>query len=133
MDPRGLPELEPALAGERIAAVLDWDRVRVSAYAEEIVRAATYQCALDDGRIDLGGVAAIVAGYRSVRPIGADALIDAARRRWWKLLTSVWHLKYHYYRGDRASDGLFFSDERMLRWWTANLAEVEAVFGQRQR
>ncbi|WP_112139716.1 phosphotransferase [Glycomyces dulcitolivorans] len=115
--------------GDRIAAVLDWDRVRVNPYGEEVVRAATYQCALADGSLDLECVAAIVAGYRSVVPIGAEALVDAVRRRWWKLLTSVWHLKYHYYQGDRSSDWIFFSDERLLRWWTANLDKVESVFG----
>lgn len=112
----------------RIAAVLDWDRVRVNPYGEEIVRAATYQCALADGSIDLDNVAALIAGYRTVADPGPDALADAARRRWWKLLSSVWQLKYHYHRGDSgAAATVFFSDERLLRWWTANLDRVEAA------
>ncbi|WP_335989169.1 phosphotransferase [Glycomyces sp. MUSA5-2] len=119
--------------GERIAAVLDWDRLRVNAYGEEVVRASMYQCALPDGSVDLECIAAILDGYRSVVPISGAALADAARRRWWRLITSVWHLKYHYYLGEPASDRVFFSDERLLRWWTANLDAVEAVFGQRQR
>lgn len=119
--------------GERIAAVLDWDRLRVNAYGEEVVRASMYQCALPDGSVDLECIAAILDGYRSVAPISGAALADAARRRWWRLVTSVWHLKYHYYLGEPASDRVFFSDERLLRWWTANLSAVEAVFGQRQR
>jgi Ser/Thr protein kinase RdoA (MazF antagonist) len=113
----------------RIAAVLDWDRVRVNPYGEEIVRASMYQCALDDGSVDLGNVAALIAGYRSVAPIDSEALADAARRRWWKLLSSVWQLKYHYYRGDSAADAVFFSGELQLLWWTANLDKVESVFG----
>ncbi|MEU6246889.1 phosphotransferase [Glycomyces sp. NPDC047010] len=114
--------------GERIAAVLDWDRLRVNAYGEEVVRASMYQCALPDGSVDLECISAMLDGYRSVAPISGAALLDAARRRWWRLITSVWHLKYHYYLGEPASDRVFFSDERLLRWWTANLAEVEAVF-----
>ncbi|GAA2268957.1 hypothetical protein GCM10009853_023010 [Glycomyces scopariae] len=112
---------------DRIAAVLDWDRVRISPYAEEIVRAATYQCALADGSLDLDHLAALVAGYRTLAPIGGEALLDAARRRWWKLLTSLWHLKYHYFLGNSAGDWLFFSDERLLRWWTDHLHEVEST------
>jgi homoserine kinase type II len=119
--------------GDRIAAVLDWDRVRPNPYGEEIVRAAAYQFALPDGRIDLDNVAALVAGYRTVADIGPDALADAARRRWWRLLTSVWHLKYHYYLDRTASDHVFFSDERLLRWWTANLDAVEAAFTRERR
>jgi Ser/Thr protein kinase RdoA (MazF antagonist) len=114
---------------DRIAAVLDWDRMRFSPYSEEVVRAATRQCTLPDGRMDLACVAKIVAGYRSVAPIDPAALVDAVRRRWWNLLTSVWHLNFHYDLKDPSIDWLFFSDERLLRWWTANLGEVEAVFG----
>jgi len=115
-------------SGGRIAAVLDWDRMRVNPYGEEIVRAATYQFVFPDGHVDFANVAALVSGYRTETPISPEALADAARRRWWRLFSSVWHLKYHYFRGDRSSDGLFFSDERLIRWWTANLAELEAAF-----
>ncbi|WP_035749396.1 phosphotransferase [Glycomyces sp. NRRL B-16210] len=114
--------------GDRIAAVIDWDRLRVNPYGEEIVRAAMYQFALPDGSVDSGNVAALVAGYRTEAAIGPLALAVAARHRWRRLLTSVWHLKHHYDRGDGASDGLFFADERLLRWWTAHLDEVEAAF-----
>ncbi|SDD58029.1 phosphotransferase [Glycomyces harbinensis] len=115
-------------SGGRIAAVIDWDRLCVKPFGEEIVRAAMYQFVLADGRVDLGNVAALVAGYRSEAPIDAAALVDAARRRWWRLTSSVWHLKYHYHLGDHSSDHLFFSDERLVRWWTAHLDEVEAAF-----
>ncbi|HEX2145270.1 MAG TPA: phosphotransferase [Glycomyces sp.] len=115
-------------SGGRIAAVLDWDKIRVRPYGEEIVRAATYQMVLSDGRVDLGNVAALVAGYRTEAAIDAAALADAARRRWWHLLTGVWPLDFHYCRGNRWSDALFFSGDRLTRWWTANLAEVEAAF-----
>lgn len=114
--------------GDRIAAVLDWDRLRFRPYGEELVRAAMYQFALPDGSVDLGNAAALVAGYRSERAIGAAALAVAARHRWWRLLTGAWHLKHHYDRGSGGVAALFFSDERLLRWWTAHLDEVEAAF-----
>ena len=53
---------------DRIAAVIDWDRIRVRPFAEEIVRTATIQFETPDG-LDLDRVAAFVAGYRSVIPI----------------------------------------------------------------
>nr|WP_255671545.1 phosphotransferase [Glycomyces amatae] len=115
-------------SGGRIVAVLDWDRLRVNPFGEEVVRAAMYQFALPDGRVDLGNVAALVAGYRTESPIGAAALADAARRRWWRLTSSVWHLKHHYHLGDHSSDRLFFGDERLVRWWTAHLGDVAAAF-----
>ena len=76
----------------------------------------------------LDHVAALVAGYRTEAPIGADALVDAARRRRWRLASSVWQLEFIYDRGDRSSDALFFSGERLLQWWTANLTDVEKAF-----
>ncbi|GAB3656258.1 protein kinase family protein [Glycomyces tarimensis] len=112
----------------RIGAVIDWDRVRVRPYAEELVRAATWQFYGPDGRIDLTRVAALLSGYRSVCRIDREALADAARRRWWKMLSHCWHLDFHYDRGDRSCDDLFFSDERMVTWWTANREAVEATF-----
>ncbi|MEU6860314.1 phosphotransferase [Glycomyces sp. NPDC046736] len=114
--------------GDRIAAVLDWDRLRVNAYGEEIARAAMYQCVLPSGRVDLDNVRALIAGYRTESAIGADALVEAARHRWWRMASSVWHLKYHYDKGTGSADEILFSDERLLRWWTANLDEVEAAF-----
>lgn len=114
--------------GDRIAAVLDWDRLRVNAYGEEIARAAMYQMVMPDGRVDLDNVAALIDGYRTESAIGAEALLEAARHRWWRLVSSVWHLKYHYYKGTRSADSIFFSDERLLRWWTAHLESVESAF-----
>jgi Ser/Thr protein kinase RdoA (MazF antagonist) len=115
-------------SGGRIAAVLDWDRLCVKPYGEELARAAVYQFVLPDGRVDLGNVAALIAGYRTETPIDAAALLDAARHRWWRTASSVWHLEYHYDLGDHSGDALFFSDEGLLRWWTAHLDEVAAAF-----
>lgn len=114
--------------GDRIRAVIDWDRIRSGPCAEELVRAATWQFNRPDGSIDLAKVAAFLAGYRSVQAIDGAALADAARRRWWKMLSHCWHLDFHYDRADRSCDDLFFSDDRLMGWWTANLDEVEAAF-----
>ncbi|MEV3939117.1 phosphotransferase [Glycomyces sp. NPDC049804] len=116
-------------SGDRVRAVIDWDRIRFGAYAEELVRAATWQFNEPDGRIDLAKVAAFLAGYRSVQPIDGAALAEAARRRWWKMLSHCWHLDFHYDRGDGSCDDLFFSDDLLMSWWTANLDAVEAAFG----
>ena len=45
------------------------------------------------------------------------------------MLSHCWHLDFHYDRGDDSCDGLFFSDDRLMSWWTANLEDVEAAFG----
>ncbi len=92
------------------------------------MRAAMYQFVHPDGSVDLGNVAALVAGYRTESAIGAAALTDAARRRWWRLASSVWQLEFIYDGGDRSSDALFFSGERLLHWWSANLTDVEKAF-----
>ncbi len=113
--------------GRDIGAVIDWDRVRARPYGEEVVRAATWQFGLPDGRIDLGKVAALIAGYRTQMPIGGAALADAARRHWWKLLSHCWHLVFHYDRDDDSCDDLFFTEGRMVAWWSDHLEEVERV------
>lgn len=115
-------------SGDRVAAVIDWDRIRVGSYATELVRAAAWQFCTPNARIDLPKVAAFLTGYRAVRPIDATALVNAARQRWWRMLTHVWHLGFHYDRDDPTCDDLFFRDHRLIAWWTANLDEVEAVF-----
>lgn len=115
--------------GDRIGAVIDWDRIRVGSYTGELVRAAAYQFCTREARIDLPKVAAFLAGYRTVRPLDAAALADAARRRWWKILAHCWHLDFHYDRDDPTCDDLFFNDHRLIIWWSANLEAVEAAFG----
>lgn len=115
-------------SGDRIKAVIDWDRIRVGSYADELVRAATWQFCKPDGHIDLPKVAAFLAGYRSVRPIDRVVLAAAARRRWWKMLSHPWTLVFHYDRSDNSCDDLFFDDDRLMTWWSANLEAVEAAF-----
>lgn len=112
---------------EELAAVLDWDRVGVRPYAEEVVRTAQVQFGVD-GVFDLGRVSTFVGGYRSVMPLEDTALADGVRRLWWKRMTDFWQLEFHYDRGDFSCDELFTADEVLLHWWTDRLDQVEDAF-----
>ncbi|MGW6054828.1 phosphotransferase [Streptomyces sp. NPDC055189] len=113
--------------GGDLAAILDWDRVGVRPYADEVVRTAQVQFGVD-GVFDLGRVSAFVGGYRSVMPLEASALADGMRRLWWKRMTDFWQLEFHYDRGDFSFDDLFTADEALLHWWTQRLDQVEDAF-----
>lgn len=110
-----------------LAAVLDWDRIAVRPYAEEVVRTAQVQFGVG-GVFDLARVSAFVGGYRSVVPLEPSALVDGARRLWWKRMTDFWQLEFHYDRGDFSFDELFTADEALLHWWTDRLDQVEDAF-----
>ncbi|MFG5723911.1 phosphotransferase [Streptomyces murinus] len=114
-------------ADGELVAVLDWDRLGVRPYAEEVVRTAQVQFGVD-GVFDLERVSAFVAGYRSVIPLEPADLGDAARRLWWKRMTDFWQLEFHYDRGDHSCDELFLTDEALLHWWTERLDVVEQAF-----
>ncbi|MDV5145750.1 phosphotransferase [Streptomyces sp. SBC-4] len=114
-------------AGGELVAVLDWDRLGVRPYAEEVVRTAQVQFGVE-GVFDLDRVSAFVAGYRSVNPLEPAELGDAVRRLWWKRMTDFWQLEFHYGRGDRSCDELFIADEALLHWWTERLDVVERAF-----
>src|SRR6266545_182916 len=60
-----------------VRAVLDWDRLGVRPYGEEVVRTAQVQFGTEDGRLDLERVAAFTAGYRSVVQVSDEDLADA--------------------------------------------------------
>ncbi|MGQ4388794.1 phosphotransferase [Streptomyces sp. SAS_270] len=113
--------------GEELVAVLDWDRVGVRPYAEEVVRTAQVQFGVD-GVFDLARVSAFVRGYRTVMLLDVTALVDGARRLWWKRMTDFWQLEFHYDRGDYSCDELFAADEALLHWWTDRLDQVEDAF-----
>ncbi|MFD3663318.1 phosphotransferase [Streptomyces sp. NPDC058659] len=110
-----------------LTAILDWDRLGVRPYAEEVVRTAQVQFGVE-GVFDLERVSAFVSGYRAVVPLEPDALLDAARRLWWKRMTDFWQLEFHYGRGDHSCDDLFLADEALLHWWTERLDVVERAF-----
>ncbi|MFJ8253271.1 phosphotransferase [Streptomyces sp. NPDC094466] len=113
--------------GGELVAVLDWDRVGVRPYAEEVARTAQVQFGVG-GVFDLARVSAFVRGYRSVVPLEAEALADGVRRLWWKRMTDYWQLEFHYDRGDHSFDELFTADEALLHWWTDRYRQVEDAF-----
>jgi homoserine kinase type II len=115
---------------EHIVGVLDWDRIRVRPYAEEITRTATIGFSREHGRLDLPRIAAFVSGYRSVVPLTHDEIADAVLRLWYKRLSDFWHLVFHYDRNDHSCDDLFFSGEETLEWWSTHRKEVLAAFTQ---
>jgi hypothetical protein len=76
---------------------------------------------------DLRRIAAFAAGYRGRLTIGADALRDAAHRRWWDLVTETWILRLHYDRGDPGCDHILPRSAELRRWWTAHREEFDAA------
>ncbi|MFM9538653.1 phosphotransferase [Streptomyces turgidiscabies] len=110
--------------GGQVAAVLDWDRLGVRPYAEEVTRTAQVQFGVE-GTFDLERVRAFVTGYRRVVDLSTADLADGVWRLWWKRMTDFWQLSFHYKRGDHGFDGLFLDDEALLRWWTDRLDEVQ--------
>lgn len=109
----------------RVSAVLDWDRVGVRALAEEVARTVAVQFAREDGVMDLQRAAAFVEAYRSVVPLKDEHLVDASRRLWWRWLTDLWPLSWHYERGDRSCDALWSGQARLLAWWCGHVEDVE--------
>ncbi|WP_406186207.1 phosphotransferase [Streptomyces sp. NBC_01006] len=109
-----------------VAAVLDWDRLGVRPYAEEVVRTAQVWFTLPEGRLDLERVGAFVAGYRGMVPLDDAALEDAEARLWWKRASDFWQLQWHYDKHDHGPDELWITGERLLAWWTDERAQVRA-------
>jgi len=114
-----------------IAGVIDWDRIKVRPFGEEVARTATLQLGGEVGELNLELVAAFVAGYRGEVSISDVELGDAVDRLWWKRASDFWHLVFHYDRGDHSCDHLFFSGETFLHWWTANRGQVRDAFAAR--
>ncbi|MBG0818420.1 phosphotransferase [Planomonospora sp. ID82291] len=110
-----------------ITAVLDWDRLRIRPYGEEVVRTARVQFATGDGW-DLERVAAFTTGYRSVVPISAAQVADAVERQWWACMTEFWQLHWHYDKGDHGPDHLWAPGERLLHWWSQRREQVRSAF-----
>jgi homoserine kinase type II len=111
-----------------ISAILDWDRLAIRPYGEEVVRTAQVQFTTSEGWLDLELVAAFTAGYRAVVPLDDGDLADAARRLWWKRASDFWQLQWHYDKGDHGPDELWVSGERLLHWWTGRRDQVVTAF-----
>ena len=114
--------------GGRVVGVIDWDRIRVRSFCEEVARSATLLFGGENGDLDLGRVSAFVAGYRTVVSLGEEDLTDAVDRLWWKRMCDYWQLEFHYDRGDHSCDHLFLSASRFLDWWIEHLDEVRYAF-----
>lgn len=116
--------------GEEVRAVLDWDRMKVGAYAEEVVKTGLAMFAGENGFLDLERVPVFAAAYRAVSPLPGAALADAVTRLWWKLLTDLWPVEFRYLRGEPSERiaSLFPPGEQTLEWWTAHLDEVLNAF-----
>jgi homoserine kinase type II len=109
--------------GGTIGAVIDWDRIRIRPFAQEIARTSTIQFATPDG-LDLHRTNAFIAGYRSLIAIDDGDLIDGFHRLWWTRMSNFWQLIYHYDRGNHSCDDLFISAEELLHWWTRHSTDV---------
>lgn len=118
--------------GEEVVAVLDWDRMRVGAYADEVVRTGQVVFGGEGGVLDLERIAVFSAAYRRVVPVDGEALAGAVGRLWWKRLTDVWPVEFRYVRGDPSERiaGLFPPGEQVLEWWTCHLEEVREAFAE---
>jgi homoserine kinase type II len=113
-----------------LAAVLDWDRLGVRSFGEELVRSGNYLFPTPDGRgLDLKRIAAFASGYRSTSSVlTSQHARDAAERMWWRRLTDTWILEFHYDRDDRSCDHLYDTSCRVLEWWTVRRDEVAEAF-----
>lgn len=119
-----------------LAAVLDWDRIRVRAYGYELTRSATLifggastqADAGVDGVLDVRRVAAFASGYRSVVRLSDDEVVAAVRQLWWERVCDLWQLQWRYERGDTSCDHLFASSSALLAWWSTHVDQVDQAF-----
>ncbi|MGW1642183.1 phosphotransferase [Streptomyces lavendulae] len=114
-------------AGGDVVAIVDWDRLGVRPYAEEVARTAQVQFGVG-GTFDLERISAFVSGYRSVVDLPTADLADGVNRLWWKRLTDFWQLEFFLDRHDDTFGEMFLADEALLRWWTGRLGEVQAAY-----
>ena len=115
-------------AGE-ISAVVDWDRLGVQPYGEELVRSALILFVdPHDGQLDLPRVREYVHGYVSTQPWMADELPAAVHRLWWERLTDFWMLSWRYERQDERTDQQFPAASALVVWWTHHYEKVFDAF-----
>ncbi|MGW7327380.1 phosphotransferase [Streptomyces sp. NPDC054840] len=114
----------------RVVAILDWDRLGVRPYGEEVARTAQVQFGVG-GVFDLDRVAAFCSGFRDVIDLPKAYVADAVNRLWWKRMTDFWQLEFYLDRDDPAFGAMFLSDEALLHWWTDRADEVQAAYAAR--
>jgi homoserine kinase type II len=114
---------------ESVCAVVDWDRLSVQPYCEELVRSALiFFVDQHDGRLDLARVHEYVRGYLTVRPWMAGELRAAVHRLWWERLTDFWMLRWRYERRDVRTDSQFPAVSALVVWWTHHYEKVLDAF-----
>ncbi|MFI9319493.1 phosphotransferase [Kitasatospora aureofaciens] len=115
--------------GERVAAVLDWDKLGPQPRAEEAVRAATLL--FNDrttGTLDLVRVRRYSQAYRASGAATAEHLAAAVHRVWWERLNDFWMLQWRYQRADHRADPLFPASAGQLAWWCQEYEQVLDAF-----
>jgi Ser/Thr protein kinase RdoA (MazF antagonist) len=112
-----------------IRAVVDWDRLGILPYGEELVRSALIffvdPC---DGRLDLDRVGHYVRGYLDGFPALGDEIPTAVHRLWWERLTDFWMLSWRYERYDARPDEQFPAASALVVWWTHHYDKVLDAF-----
>jgi Ser/Thr protein kinase RdoA (MazF antagonist) len=112
-----------------IRAVVDWDRLSVHPYCEELVRSALiFFVDPRDGRLDLERVFRYVHGYLEVFPALGPEMPTAVHRLWWERLTDFWMLRWRYERDDDRTDGQFPAASALVVWWTHHYDKVLDAF-----
>jgi len=112
-----------------LAAILDWDRLGIGAYARELVRAAVLLFVYADGHgLDLDRVRAFVSGYRDTGGLDGAQLRSAAHRMWWERANELWMLEWRYRRGDVPCGRLFPPAAALVAWWTEHRPAVTDAF-----
>ncbi|MFB7905407.1 phosphotransferase enzyme family protein [Kitasatospora sp. NPDC059146] len=115
--------------GERVTAVLDWDKLGPQPRAEEAVRAATLL--FNDrtsGALDLVRVRRYSQAYRASGAATAEHLAAAVHRVWWERLNDFWMLQWRYQRADHRADPLYPASAGQLAWWCQEYEQVLDAF-----
>ncbi|MFC4337993.1 phosphotransferase enzyme family protein [Salininema proteolyticum] len=111
---------------DAVSAILDWDRLSVSAYAREMTRAAVFYFTYGDERgLDTERIQAFAAGYRTAFDVGTTEISLAAHQLWWDRLTDNWIVEWHYLRHNSACDHLLPGQTGLIKWWTLHYSQVE--------
>ena len=112
-----------------VSAVMDWDRLGVHPYVEELVRSALILFVdPQDGHLDLDRVTAYVHGYCGQLPWLAAELPTGVHRLWWERLTDFWMLVWRYELDDSRTDVQFPGASALVVWWTHHYDKVLDAF-----
>ena len=112
-----------------VRAVVDWDRLSVRPYGEELVRSALIiYVDRNDGTLDLDRAREYVGGYLDQRPWMAAEMETAVHRLWWERLTDFWMLVWRYELGDPRTDVQFPGASALVVWWTHHYDKVLDAF-----